>query len=107
MVCVRTMIWSDPAVDNVKMMKSSGIRSVSSPLLSGWVWLTASDLHLSLGNAQVQVVQDLQFAVRSAHISAADRKFLLARRRRSLQIRLHAAGVLELTKGPQVRSEEG
>lgn len=48
-----------------------------------------SDLHLPLGDAQVEVVQDLQFAVRAAHVSAADGIVLLARRQRSLQISLH------------------
>lgn len=82
------------------------MRSVSWPLLSSWVWLVVSDLHLSLGNAQVEVAQDLQFAVRSAHVSAADCKILLSRRQRSLQISLHVA-VLELGEGRKVRSERG
>lgn len=61
------------------------------------------DLHLSLGNAQVQVAQDLQFAVRSAHVSAADGEVLLSRWQRSLQISLHVA-VPELVEGSNVRS---
>lgn len=65
-----------------------------------------SGLHLSLGNAEVQAAQDLQFAVRSAHVSAADRKILLSRRQRSLQISLHVA-VLELAEGRNFRSKQG
>lgn len=61
---------------------------------------------MSLGNAQVQVAQDLQFAVRSAHVSAADGKIVLPRRQRSLQISLHVA-VLELAERRHVRSEPG
>lgn len=72
---------------------------------AGFGWLVP-DLHLSLGNAQVEVAQDLQFAVRSAHVSAADGKVLLSRRQRSLQISLHVA-VLELGEGRKVRSERG
>lgn len=63
----------------------------------------ALDLHLSLGDAQVEVVQDLQFAVRAAHVSAADRIILLTRRRRSLQISLHFT-VPELAERRDVRS---
>lgn len=63
------------------------------------------DLHLSLGNAQVQVAQDLQFAVRSAHVSAADGEVLLSRWQRSLQISLHVA-VPELAEGTNVRSNQ-
>lgn len=65
-----------------------------------------SDLHLSLGNAQVEAAQDLQFAVRSAHVSAADRKILLSRRQRSLQVSLHVV-VLELAGRRKVRSKQG
>lgn len=65
-----------------------------------------SDLHLSLGNAQVEAAQDLQFAVRSAHVSAADRKILLSRRQRSLQVSLHVV-VLELAGRRKVRSKLG
>lgn len=89
------------------MITSSGRGSARSPLLPSGVRLKASDLHLSLGNAQVQVAQDPHFAVRSTHVAAADGKVLLARRRRSLQISLHAARVLELTKERQVSSKEG
>lgn len=69
-------------------------------------WRMVSGLHLSLGNAQVQVAQHLQFAVRSAHVSAADGEILLSRRQRGLQISLHVA-LLELAEGRNFRSKQG
>lgn len=65
-----------------------------------------SDLHLPLGHAQVEAVQDLQFAVRSAHVPAEDRKILLTSRQRSLQISLHFT-VPELVERREVRSDQG
>lgn len=53
------------------------------------------------------MAQHLQFAVRSAHVSAADGKVLLSRRQRRLQIGLHAA-VLEVAGGGRtVRRKQG
>lgn len=55
--------------------------------LTGCVGIIYS--HLSLWHSQVQVVEDLQFAIRSAHISTPDRKVFLSSRQRRLQISLH------------------
>lgn len=51
--------------------------------------------HLSLWHGQVEVVEDLQLAVRPAHISALDRKVLPSSRQSGLQVSLHVP-VLQL-----------
>lgn len=79
------------------MLNNEVSNSLGQPLLSSWVWSMVSDLHLPLGHAQVEAVQDLQFAVRLAHVPAEDRKILLSRRQGSLQISLHFT-VLELAE---------
>lgn len=47
--------------------------------------------HVSLWHRQVQVAEDLQFAVGPAHVSALDGQRLRSAGRRRLQIDLHAA----------------
>ena len=51
--------------------------------------------HLSLWHRQVEVVEDLQLAVRPAHISALDRRVLPSSRQSGLQVSLHVP-VLQL-----------
>lgn len=76
---------------NVSSVKRNSLKS------RPWrqIWVCTLHSHLALWHGQVEVVEDLQFAVRPAHISALDRKVLPSSRQSGLQVSLHVP-VLQL-----------
>lgn len=79
--------WSSPLklqADCRDTLSINDKRSEITAMVTGLIYS-----HVSLWYSQVEIAEDLQFAVWAAHISAPDRGIHLRRRQGGLQVRLH------------------